>query len=299
MDLNYLVNALFRRTPWTLRLLVFVVLATTGFLAASLRPAGATEPAPQRYLDKVFDRATVTKDVRYAPTPAGSAVDRLGDVYEPEGDTAARRPAVVWLHGSGADKAGVVENYVGTMFARHGAVAVSIDYRARAFRTDGSYDNLPVEDASAALAWLRAHADEYRVDPNRIVLAGASAGGMAALDTAYLGHDDGLAAVLSIVGTGPEDGARGDGPPTLMINGDADQIVRLERATRFCDEVNQAGGSCTLQSFPSGHPIYGFATEIEQVVSDWFWRTLDFGSLTGTPGPVSYTHLTLPTNREV
>ena len=48
-----------------------------------------------------------------------------------------------------------------------------------------------VADSKRAVAWLKANAPRYAVDPDRIVVAGGSAGGHLALMTAYTpGHPD-------------------------------------------------------------------------------------------------------------
>src|SRR5262249_15670657 len=58
-------------------------------------------PGAVRYVDPVFDNVEVTNDV-----PDREAFDYLGkpielhlDIYQPSGDTAARRPVIIWMHG--------------------------------------------------------------------------------------------------------------------------------------------------------------------------------------------------------
>jgi acetyl esterase/lipase len=67
----------------------------------------------------------------------------------------------------------------------HDAVAVTVDYRlAPEFP-----DPYPVEDCYAALVWTAAHAAELGVDADRLMIAGASAGGGLAAGTALLARD--------------------------------------------------------------------------------------------------------------
>ena len=74
-------------------------------------------------------------------------------------------------------------------FARKGYVAVSFQYRLSR-NEDGSFphpDITPVEsvkDARSALRWLRENANDYHIDPEKIVAGGQSAGGQLALSTA-------------------------------------------------------------------------------------------------------------------
>src|SRR3954451_24252041 len=70
--------------------------------------AGCTVPRPAgdgqlRYRDQVFSGASVTKDITYgSATGIGGSAETLKlDLYQPTGDTIAKRPALVWVHGGG------------------------------------------------------------------------------------------------------------------------------------------------------------------------------------------------------
>ncbi len=69
-------------------------------------------------------------------------------------------------------------------FARRGMVAVRADYRVKS-RHDVTPDRC-VEDAKSAIRWVRAHASELGVDPDRIVASGGSAGGHIAACTSLV-----------------------------------------------------------------------------------------------------------------
>ncbi len=98
-------------------------------------------------------------------------------------------PAVVVLHG-GAWRTGNKWGNRPTLaeFARRGYVAISPQYR------HCPRDIFPaqVHDAKAAVRWLRAHAAEYRVDPDHIGAMGYSAGAHLSLMLGVTGPDDGL-----------------------------------------------------------------------------------------------------------
>jgi len=67
----------------------------------------------------------------------------------------------------------------------HDVVLVTVDYRLAPEHPDP----YPVEDCYAGLVWTAAHADTLGIDPERIVLAGQSAGGGLAAGTALLARD--------------------------------------------------------------------------------------------------------------
>ena len=68
-----------------------------------------------------------------------------------------------------------------------GVVAVSVEYRLAPEHPHPA----PVEDCYAGLAWTAAHADELGIDPSRLVIARASAGGGLAAGTALMARDRG------------------------------------------------------------------------------------------------------------
>lgn len=76
-------------------------------------------------------------------------------------------------------------------YASKGYVTFSFQYRLSR-NSDGTYphpDISPIEavkDARSAIRWLRAHADSLKIDPDKIVVGGQSAGGQLALATALL-----------------------------------------------------------------------------------------------------------------
>ena len=86
-------------------------------------------------------------------------------------------PVYVYFHGGGwtsGDKAPLTK-YCASQ-AMGGMVAVNVNYR-RAPRFHMAH---VLQDANAALAWVREHIEGYGGDPGRIVLGGDSAGGQIA-----------------------------------------------------------------------------------------------------------------------
>lgn len=125
------------------------------------------------------------RDVAFATVPGTGRVLRC-DVWQPPTGAAPSGVAVVYLHGSGYvifDK-----DFATRPLFRHlaaqGHVIVDVAYR---LYPEADVPGMAA-DALRAVAWVRDHASEFGVDPDRIVLAGGSSGGHLALLAGY-GHD--------------------------------------------------------------------------------------------------------------
>jgi acetyl esterase/lipase len=125
---------------------------------------------------------TVIRDICYRAGPGSQW--RL-DLAMKSGKTAGPRPAIVVIHGGGwleGDKSSFASNKNGMPgnivdFARVGFVAAAINYRLSG---EAPYP-AALEDCKCAIRWLREHARQYQLDPNRIGAFGNSAGGHLAL----------------------------------------------------------------------------------------------------------------------
>ncbi len=98
-------------------------------------------------------------------------------------------PAVIFIHG-GAWQGGNKDLHVPqiTELAGKGYVALSIGYRLAPKHPHPAQ----IEDCKCAVRWLRAHAGEYRVDPQRIGAVGLSAGAHLAMILGVMDSSDGL-----------------------------------------------------------------------------------------------------------
>jgi acetyl esterase/lipase len=112
----------------------------------------------------------VIRDLAYVP---GGHLRQKLDLYLPTTGKAPF-PILVWIHG-GAWQSGSKDNCPITQQAlvRNGYALASINYR---LSTDAPFP-AQLQDCKSAVRWLRAHARHYRLDPDRIGVSGASAGG--------------------------------------------------------------------------------------------------------------------------
>ena len=105
------------------------------------------------------------------------------DLYFPNGPKRLDRPAVVFIHGggfTGGDKAEYRSASVSADLCRAGYVVVSCNYVLGSKSKEGVWPQ-NIADCRNAVRWVRAHAKELGVNPDKVAVAGGSAGGYLAL----------------------------------------------------------------------------------------------------------------------
>jgi acetyl esterase/lipase len=107
------------------------------------------------------------------------------DIYYPD-DLTTPVPLLVFIHGGGWKK-GDKSDYLRYLvdFAQKGYVTATISYR---FSKEAVFP-AAVEDVKCAIRWLKKHAEEYHIDPNKIAVIGGSAGGHLAMMIGYSSDD--------------------------------------------------------------------------------------------------------------
>ncbi|GAA1000782.1 alpha/beta hydrolase [Acrocarpospora macrocephala] len=126
------------------------------------------------------------------PGPAGEPDISLL-VLRPAGETGPV-PALYNIHGGGMIMGTnrLIPTEMLDMVVELKLAVVSVEYRLAPEHPHPA----PVEDCYAGLVWTAKHADEIGVDPGRIVVAGASAGGGLAAAVALLARDRGGPALI-------------------------------------------------------------------------------------------------------
>jgi alpha-L-fucosidase 2 len=250
------------------------------------------------------DRRGLWNDIVY-DRPDGREL--LMDAYIP--DSRGPLPAVIIVHGGGWE-AGNKVTYVSPVFgplAQAGFAWFSIDYRLT------PYVHIPeqLEDIRAAIRYVRAHADRFHIDPNRIALLGESASGQLVAQVAAapcIGCE--VQAVVSFYGVydftqwpegsgwqrtalrrlfrdwrkeelrrySPQFNARPGQPPILLIQGTKDELCRgtMEYAQKL-KEIGAPYKLILLEGAPhgmenwEGRPEWAF---YKQQFVEWLRATL-------------------------
>ncbi len=135
---------------------------------------------------------TVLHDVPYL----GADREEKLDAYLPSDEFVRPVPAVVLIHGGGwggGNKRARREITIGTTFAANGFAVFSISYKLNSKLDTGELEvawprNL--YDCKSAVRYLRAQADKYGIDPERIATMGGSAGGHLAMLVGTTAHVD-------------------------------------------------------------------------------------------------------------
>jgi acetyl esterase len=122
------------------------------------------------------------------------------EVYFPQDHNAVKTkvPGVLLFHGGGWSNGDLAQfRHACDYFAKRGLVAATANYR---MHTKAEADQLPagisrkrvcITDARSAIRWMKSHADEWGMDPQRLIVGGGSAGGhLAVLSSMKSGLDD-------------------------------------------------------------------------------------------------------------
>jgi len=148
--------------------LTALVVLTASFAVAQPGPANRPVRVEGRGVPTLPPGTSAFRDVAYVAN--GHERQRL-DLFIPPGATNPL-PLIIWIHG-GAWRGGSKENCPALRYLERGYAVASINYRL----SQHAVFPAQIQDCKAAVRWLRAHAKEYRLDPDHFAAWGSSAGG--------------------------------------------------------------------------------------------------------------------------
>ncbi len=213
---------------------------------------------------------------------------KLTIVNPPDWKASDQRPVMVFFHGGGWTGGGPTQfTQHSDYLATRGLVCIQVEYRLIEKGDKGPPVNC-VADAKSAMRWVRSHAAELGIDPDRIGAGGGSAGGhLAAFVGMVEGLDDpqddlkispkanALALFNPVFDNGPDQGwghARvgdrykefspahnitPDDPPAIIFLGTQDKLIPVAVVERFKANMEKTGVRCEAKFYEGqGHGFF-------------------------------------------
>lgn len=205
--------------------------------------------------------------VLYKKTPQE---DMYFYVLYPPGKHKKPLPAIVYFTGGGWNTGNVADEIpTAAWFRDHGMIGITADYRVKS--RHGTTPLECIKDAKSAMRYIRGHAKQLGINPNKIIAAGGSAGGHIAICTLLNGGDDenddlsisakpnGLVLHNPVLGEGfgvyfldahpeftPLKNVGPGWPPTILSCGTKDGTTPYSGAVKFTQLMKDAGNVCEL-----------------------------------------------------
>ena len=218
------------------------------------------------------------------------------------------RAAIVFFFGGGWVGGAPRQFYRQSEYlAARGMVAYCAEYRVRSRHQTTPFEC--VADGKSAVRYLRTHAAQLGIDPQRIAVGGGSAGGHVAACTGVIASLDEpdedprvssrpLAMVLfnPVIDTGPEgygherlgdryreispvEHVTKDTPPTIIFQGTADTTTPPQGARKFASRMNAQHRRCEVIEFEGAkHGFFNRGEAFDQTLArtDEFLTSLGF-----------------------
>jgi acetyl esterase/lipase len=234
-------------------------------------------------------------------------------VFNPPDHTPAdKRPAIVFFFGGGWNGGTPSQFYSQSEYlASRGMVAICADYRTA--KKHGTSPQECVKDGKSAMRWVRGHAAELGIDPDRLAAGGGSAGGHVAATTGTVkglnedGEDTSVSCcpnALVLFNPVFDNGPGGYGhdrvvaywqefsplhnigrhtPPTVVFLGTKDDLIPVATAEDYKQRMEKAGVRCDLHLYEDQpHGFFNKAKYYETMLeADKFLASL--GYLEGQP----------------
>ena len=269
---------------------IFVISLATGCLllgtvtAQEKKPANKKQPQTEQ-----TDRALAKLGARKI------TYKKIGDIslnlwfFYPKGHaTTDKRPAIVFFFGGGWN-GGTPTQFTdqSQYLASRGMICIVADYRVKSRHQTSPFEC--VQDGKSAVRWIRSHAAQHGIDPDRLAAGGGSAGGHVAAATATVpglnekGEDlsvscrpNALVLFNPVYDNGPQgygfdrvgkekryreispiDNIRKGTPPAIVFLGDKDKLIPVATAQRYQKLMQDVGSKSVLHVYPGqGHGFF-------------------------------------------
>jgi acetyl esterase/lipase len=258
-----------------IKLLVTFIICLNALVLCAAEPFSTEKPDSATSLSQVKESyklsgvhlAALAEKVLYKKTPQE---DMYLYILRPQVKSAKALPAIVYFTGGGWVNGNVYGQIPNPAWFRdHGIIGIEADYRVKS--RHGTSPIECIQDAKSAIRYVRAHAKELGIDPDKIIAAGGSAGGHLAACTFLDGGDtpgenlkisskpNAIVMHNPVLGEGfgkdffdvhPEFSpilhVKKGWPPTILSNGTADKTTPFEYAKKFTRLMKEAGNICEL-----------------------------------------------------
>ncbi|MEE9368467.1 MAG: alpha/beta hydrolase [Pontiella sp.] len=226
------------------------------------------------------DKPKPDQIVPYKETPQGEL--RLHIFNPAKHSCKDQKPAIIFFFGGGWNGGTPSQFYRQSKhLAERGMVAIAPEYRTK--KGHGTDPKVCVMDAKSAMRWVRTHAKELGIDPNRIAAGGGSAGGHLAAATATLSQfnepdeDTTVSCVPQALvlfnpvfdnsekgygydrvkeywkGFSPMQNLKKGTPPTIIFLGTKDDLIPVATAETYKSLMEANGDRCDLHLY-EGQP---------------------------------------------
>jgi len=206
----------------------------------------------------------------------------------PRHEPSDRRPVIVFFFGGGWNGGSPSQFYPHCAYlASRGMVAMAAEYRVKSRNNTSPREC--VKDGKSAVRWIRQHADELGIAPDKIAAGGGSAGGHVAAATGTTrgfeeeGEDRNVSSCPNALvlfnpvfdnGPGgyghervkeywkefsPMHNIDGDTPPTIVFLGTKDKLIPITTAEEYKERMEKAGVRCDLHLYEDQpHGFFNF-----------------------------------------
>jgi len=231
-------------------------------------------------------------------------------VYKPYKKQEKPTSVIVFFFGGGL-KTGSPEQFISQSeyFSSRGITSIIVDYRV--YNRHGVKPSECILDAKDAIVWIRRNAELLKIDANKIIASGGSAGGYLAAATYFVKNKKGdlydkpnalvlfNPAWLDLSNLNNQDVLERFGmkknevnikvlvnknaPPTLILHGDKDNVVNISTVRNFNKRMIELGHHCKLIEYKNlSHGFFNFGINNNEnyyhtlAIIDSFLREINF-----------------------